>query len=357
MPIDYAHTLAALKERITSAQGRAAVAVNRELVTLYFEIGKTLIERQAAAEWGDSVIERLSDDLRAAFPKVQGFSARNLWRMCAFVRAWTGPEILPPAVAESSEALPASVLPPLVAETPWAHNVVLLERLTTNDDRLWYAQATRDNAWSRRALETEIARKAHTRQGKATTNFTQVLEGGRASLAQETLKDPYLFDFLTTSEAAQERVIERELLAHVRSFLLELGAGFAFLGNQVKLTVGGEDYYLDLLFYHVKLHCYVVIELKATDFQPEHAGKLNFYLSAVDDLLKSPDDHPSIGLLLCKSRNKVTVEYALRDLKKPMGVAQWERVLVDSLPAGWVGSLPTVEEIEAELGDGTAGDP
>ena len=350
MPPDYRVVLAELKQRIATTQNRAAVAVNRELVALYWHVGGTIVRRQASAGWGDSVVERLAHDLRQAFPKLEGFSPRNIWRMRAFFLAWSGAaKKLPQAVAERGAGRAAKELPQAVAETPWGHNVVLLERIADPRSRIWYAEQVREHGWSRAVLEAQIAKKAHARQGKATTNFARALPPPTAALAQQALKDPYTFDFLTVGREAHERVTERDLIAHVREFLLELGAGFAFVGNQVKLVVGKSEYFVDLLFYHLRLRCYVVVELKATAFKPEHAGKMNFYLSAVDDLLKHQDDNPSIGLLLCRSRNRMHVEYALRGVNKPIGVAQWETQITEKLPENLKGSLPTVEEIEAEL--------
>lgn len=350
LPADYAGVLAELKQRVGSAQARAVLAVNRELVTLYWHVGRTIAERQAAAGWGSAVVERLAYDLRAAFPDLAGFSPRNLWRMRAFYEAWpSSTKLLPQAVAETGRRPEPGDLPQLVAETPWGHNIMLLEKLASPEDRLWYASQIRAHGWSRSFLQAQIAKKAHSRRGKAITNFTQALPAADAALAQQALKDPYNFDFLTVGEAAHERVTERNLIEHVREFLLELGAGFAFVGNQVKLVVGGKDYFIDLLFYHLRLRCYVVVELKATAFKPDHVGQINFYLSAADDLLKHADDKPSIGLLLCKSRDRLQVEYALRSLRKPIGVAEWKTKIVDKLPKELKGSLPTVEEIEAEL--------
>lgn len=361
LPADYAETLAGLKARILETQRRAATRLNTALIELYFHIGAEL---DARAAWGEAVIERLAHDLKQALPKLEGFSPRNLWRMRAFYRAWSNTQVLPQAVAE----LPASAgttgkkptvrdagpkLPQVVAELPWGQNLLLLEKLKSPTERLWYASAAHEHGWSRATLTEQIEKKVHARKGKTPTNFHVALPGAEAARAQESLKDPYIFDFLTCGEEAHERVVERELLAHVREFLLELGAGFALLGSQVKLSVGDQDYFVDLLFYHVKLHCYVVVELKAVGFEPEFAGKLNFYLSAVDDLLKSPEDKPSIGLLLCKSKDNVVVEYALRDMTKPIGVAQWETQIVASLPKELEGALPTVEQIEAELGGGS----
>jgi predicted nuclease of restriction endonuclease-like (RecB) superfamily len=252
-------------------------------------------------------------------------------------------------VSEIGTRVTPKKLPQAVSEIPWGHNITLLQQLTTPDQRLWYAEQVRLHGWSRQSLQAQIAKKVHSRQGKATTNFARVLPAPQSKLAQQALKDPYTFDFLTSGTQARERVTERELLTHVREFLLELGAGFAFIGNQVKLTMGDTDFFIDLLFYHVRLHCYVVVELKAGAFRPEHAGKVNFYLSAVDDLLKQQNDQPSIGLLLCRSRNRVQVEYALRDIRKPIGVAEWETRIVEHLPKRLEGSLPSIEEIEAEL--------
>lgn len=350
MPDDYVVVLADLKRRIASAQTRAAFAVSRELIALYWHVGATIVQRQATGGWGDAVVERLAHDLRRAFPDLEGFSPRNIWRMRAFYLAWSADPKKPPrAVSESRARQAAKKLPQAVSEIPWGHNIVLLQQLERPEDRLWYAGKTREYGWSRSFLQAQIAKKVHARHGKATTNFARALPSPQSELAQEVLKAPYIFDFLTVGREAHERVTERDLLAHVREFLLELGAGFAFIGNQVKLTVGETDSFIDLLFYHVRLRCFVVVELKATAFKPEHAGKMNFYLSAVDDLLRHHDDQPSIGILLCRSRNRVQVEYALRDIHKPIGVAEWETKIVEKLPEEWKGSLPTVEEIEAEL--------
>jgi len=349
MPTDYLNVLADLKQRIAAAQVRAARAVSRELIALYWHIGETIVQRQATAEWGNAVVERLAHDLRKAFPDLKGFSPRNIWRMRAFFLAWSRTEKLTQAVSETGVEQTTIGPPDAVSGLPWGHNIVLLQQLETPEERLWYAERIRELGWSRATLRDQISKRVHERQGKATTNFSRTLPSPQSELAQETLKDPYSFDFLTVGREAHERVTERDLLAHIREFLLELGAGFAFIGNQVKLTVDDTDYFVDLLFYHVRLRCYVVVELKSTTFRPEHSGKLNFYLSAVDDLLKHCDDQPSIGLLLCRSRNRVHVEYALRNINTPIGVAQWDTEVMETLPDGLKGSLPTVEEIEAEL--------
>ncbi len=352
LPASYGALLAELMDQIGAAQRRAALAVTRELVGLYWSVGATIVRRQQDKEWGDSVVERLAVDLRTALPGLEGFSARNIWRMRAFFLAWSGSTEEPTrrrSVTRATAARRGELLPRPVSELPWGHNIALLQKLENRGDRLWYAQQAHEHSWSLPVLVAQIAKRAHARAGKATTNFARALPPGDAERAQQALKDPYTFDFLTVGPEAHERVTERDLVAHVREFLLELGAGFAFVGNQVKLTVGDDDYYLDLLFYHLRLRRYVVVELKATPFKPEHAGKMNFYLSAVDDLMKHPDDAPSIGLLLCRSHNRLQVEYALRDVAKPIGVAQWETKLVEALPENFRGSLPTVEEFEAAM--------
>ena len=268
---------------------------------------------------------------------MKGFSRTNLLYMRAFAEAYPN----------------ESIVQQLVGQIPWGHNVILIDRVKDTAEREWYLRATLEYGWSRAVLITQIETGLYRRQGRAITNFERALPPPQSDLAQQTFKDPYVFDFLTLSKEAREQELEQGLIDHVQRFLLELGVGFAFVGRQVHLEVGDQDFYLDLLFYHLRLRCYVVIDLKAVPFQPEFAGKMNFYLSAVDDLLRHPDDRPSIGLLLCKEKNRLIVEYALRDLNKPIGVAAWETRLVESLPEEWKGSLPTVEELEAELGTGT----
>jgi predicted nuclease of restriction endonuclease-like (RecB) superfamily len=340
VPADYEAFLGELKERVRTAQLRAAVAVNRELVLLYWQIGRDILARQKARGWGAKVIDRLSRDLRREFPGMEGFSPRNLKYMRAFAEAW--PE--------------EPIVQQLVAQIPWGHNVRLLDQVKDRSAREWYARQTIENGWSRSVLEHWIESDLHARSGKASTNFERSLPAARSDLARELLKDPYDFQFLATAREAQEREIERGLVAHIREFLIELGAGFAFVGQQYHLEVGGEDFYIDLLFYHLKLRCYVVVELKTTEFKPEHAGKMNFYLSVVDDLLRHPDDQPSIGIILCKSKNRVIAEYALRDLAKPVGISSYVTRLVESLPASFRGALPSPEELTRELKD-AASDP
>ena len=348
LPKGYVELLEDLKTRIRTTQIKATLSANRELIRLYWDIGKAIVERQRKEGWGKSVVERLARDLQAEFRGISGFSPQNMWYMRAFYLAWTAEAAnLQQPVGE----LDGENLPHPVGEIPWGHNIVLLEKVKSLARRLWYAEKTIEHGWSRAVLVHQIESGLHERQGKAVTNFDRTLPPPQSDLARQALKDPYVFDFLTLTNDAAERELEQGLLAHIRRFLLELGTGFAFVGQQYYLEVGGEDFYIDLLFYHLRLRCYVAIDLKVEPFKPEFAGKMNFYLSAVDDLLRHPDDKPSIGLILCKDRNKVVVEYALRDTRKPMGVAAYR--LTTSLPKDLKGSLPTIEELEAELSGGT----
>jgi predicted nuclease of restriction endonuclease-like (RecB) superfamily len=338
-PEGYADWLADLKARIHGAQQRAALAVNRELVLLYWQIGRDILARQAEQGWGAKVIERLSQDLRAAFAEMKGFSPRNLKYMRAFAEAWPDEEFVQQAAAQ----------------LPWGHNLVLLDRLNTPEERRWYAAKAIEHNWSRNVLNIQIETCLIARSGNAVTNFVVNLPRPQSDLARESLKDPYRFDFLGLTDEAQEREIEHALVKHVTEFLLELGAGFAFVGRQVLLDVGGDEFFIDLLFYHLKLRCYVVIELKGGKFKPEHLGQLGFYLTAVDRQVKSEHDNPTIGLLLCKTKNKIVAEYALGDKTQPMGVAEYK--LLESLPAEFQTSLPSIEQIERELaGDDSQGD-
>lgn len=331
IPKDYPELLQTLKERIRTAQVRAALQVNRELVLLYWQIGRDILARQNRKGWGAKVIDQLATDLGEAFPGTSGFSARNLKYMRAFAKAW--PE--EPIVQE------------VLAQIPWYHNLALLEKVKARAQRLWYAQQTSQHGWSRNVLVHQIDSSLYRRQGQALTNFERTLPAPQSELAQEILKDPYTFDFLTLGPDVQERELHRGLVHHLRDFLLELGVGFSFVGSEYALEVGGQDFRLDLLFYHLKLRCFVVIELKTTPFQPEFAGKMNFYLAAVDDLLRHSDDQPSIGIILCKGKNQVVAEYALRDMGKPIGVA--DHRLTTALPDQLKDQLPTVEELQAGL--------
>ena len=336
-PDPYLALLSNLKARISSAQVRAAVAVNTELVVLYWQVGTALNGQVQAAGWGAKILDQLARDLKLAFPELGGFSPRNLRYMRQFAAAWPAPEFWQPVVARLS----------------WSHHLILLEKLDNEDQRLWYAQAALEHGWSRNILAIQIDTRLLERQGTAQTNFTRTLPAPQSDLAVNLLKDPYVFDFLTQGQVAYERDLERGLLQHLREFLLELGVGFAYMGNQYRLVVGGEEFFLDLLFYHVQLHCYVVIELKVTDFKPEYAGKLSFYLTAVNQDLRRAGDAPTIGILLCKTTNAVIVEYALAGNEQPIGVSTY--TLADALPKELEGVLPTVAQLEAELERSEAG--
>jgi predicted nuclease of restriction endonuclease-like (RecB) superfamily len=332
VPQDYEALLGGIKERVRQAQARAVQAVNSELVLLYWQIGREILRQQREQGWGSKVIERLSRDLRREFPEMKGLSPRNINYMRAFAEAYPDE----PFVQQ------------VVAQMPWGHNVRLLEQVKSAGERLWYARQAIEHGWSRDVLVHQIEAGLYQRQGQAVTNFERTLPAPQSDLAAQVLKDPYVFDFLSLGPEARERDLERALVRQLRDFLLELGRGFAFIGNQYHLEVGGEDFFLDLLFYHVRLRCYMVIELKVCEFRPEFVGKMNFYLSAVDELLRHPDDQPSIGLILCKTRNRLIVEYTLRDTRKPMGVATYQ--ITATLPDELRSSLPSVEELEAELG-------
>ena len=310
---------------------RAALSVNRELVLLYWQLGQDILTRQRQQGWGAKVIDRLARDLQKEFPDMKGFSPRNLKYMRAFAEAYPNE----PIVQE------------VLAQITWYHNIALIEKLKSPEERLWYAQKTVENGWSRNVLVHQIETGLHRRLGAALTNFDRTLPKPQSDLAQQLLKDPYNFEFLSLGEEVQERDLERALVNHIRDFLLELGVGFAFVGSQYHLEIDGDDFYIDLLFYHLRLRCYVVIDLKMKEFQPEYSGKMNFYISAVDDLLRHPDDQPTIGIILCRGKKKTVAEYALRDLNKPIGISTYK--LKDSLPQTLQGNLPSLEQLEIEL--------
>lgn len=376
-PTGYAPLLADLKARVRAAQVKAALAVNRELIQLYWHIGREILRAQQTQGWGAKVVERLARDLAREFSEMGGFSVRNLKYMLAFVEAWKPTEIVQQPVAQLAESIlsqPVTKLPRAKVQQPvaqmasqpvtffedappeplallsWSANLILLHKLKDPATRLWYARKAVAHGWSRTVLAVQIESRLHQRSGRAITNFNRTLPPAQSDLAQAMLKDPYTFDFLTLGEAAQERDLERGLVEHVQKMLLEMGEGFAFVGRQVHLEVGDEDFYLDLLFYHLRLRCFVVVDLKMQPFEPEFTGKMNFYLSVVDAQMRHAHDAPSLGLLLCKdARNRVKVEYALRDVKKRIGVAEWQTRLVESLPKKLRGALPTIAAIEREL--------
>lgn len=328
----YRLALADIKQRIQAAQVRAVLAVNAELLALYWDIGRRLVQWQSEQGWGAAVVEQMARDLQATYPGMKGFSRTSLFAMRQFYAFFS------PAF---------EVVPQPVGQMPWGHVRTLLAKVKTVDTALLYAQACAENGWSRTVLEWQIEQQFHARAGKAVGNFAKTLPAPQSELVQQSLKDPYVFDFLMLAPQAVERDIENQLVAQITRFLLELGKGFAFLGRQYQLEVNGKDYFLDLLFYHARLKCYVVVELKAGEFKPEYIGKLNFYLSAVDDQLRADDDQPTIGLILCKDKDKLDVEYALRDINKPMGVSSF---ITKEIPLNVRSQLPTVAEIEQELG-------
>jgi len=329
LPAGYATWLAEVKTHIRETRLRTALAVNSELIMLYWRIGRDILERQERDGWGAKVVERLSVDLRAEFPESRGFSSANLRYMKAFAEVW--PDL--------------AICQRVVGKLPWGQNI---ELLAVKDPavRLWYAQSALENGWSRSVLAIQIDTKAHARQGQALTNFNRVLPPDTSDLAQQILKDPYHFDFLALRQPLQERDVERGLIARVKDLLLELGKGFSFIASQHPLEVGGQDFYVDLLFYHRKLRCLVAVDLKVGPFRPEHAGKMNFYLAALDDLEREAGDNPSIGLILCREHNRVVVEYTLRGVDTPIGVARYQLMLADALPAELAAALPVPHELE-----------
>jgi len=331
---DYAAWLQTLKETIRHARVKASLAVNRELVLLYWRIGREILARQGAEGWGSKIIAQLAQDLRAEFPDMTGLSRTNFMYMRAFAEAWPD----------------ESIVHQLGGQIPWRHNCVIVEQIKDRQTREWYIRATIEHGWSRSILEMQIEHETHLRVGAAQTNFSRTLAAPDSDLARDLIKDPYVFDFLGLTEATHERTIEKALITHLRDFLLELGVGFAFVGNQYRLDVEGDEFFIDLLFYHLKLHCYIVFELKNAAFKPEHMGQLNFYLAAIDAQVRDPKhDAPTIGILLCKTRKKTVVEYALRGVETPMGISTYRTS--PKLPNELIGLLPTLEQLEERLRD------
>ncbi|MBI5140860.1 MAG: DUF1016 domain-containing protein [Nitrospirae bacterium] len=364
----YGDLLTQIKGRIRQAQVRATFSANAEMILMYWDIGRMIRERRAHEGWGKGILRRLATDLKNELPEIKGFSERNLQLMSQFYEEYSEllsisqravaelPSLLTSAengalaVAQSSQS---QIVQPLVAQISWAHNVLLIQKVKDIPTRLWYMQQTIEHGWSRDVLGLMIKSDAHKRQGAAITNFQERLPSPQSDLARQLLKDPYIFDFLTLTEPFEERELETGLVKHLEKFLLELGQGFAFVGRQYLLEVSDKGFYLDLLFYHLKLRCFVVIELKKGDFKPEYAGKMNFYCSVVDDKLRHENDGSTIGLILCQTKDRVLAEYALRDIHKPIGVSDYE--LTRALPDNLKSSLPSIEEIEAEL-SGEAGE-
>jgi len=331
---DYQNWLDQIKTKIKTAQYRAALSVHSVLLELYWEMGKEIVEKQKVEAWGSGFIEQFAADLRKSFPDIKGFSKRNVYA----IRQWYL------FYSERFEFVPQAV-----AQIPWGHNRLILTKIKSVEEALFYAQATLRNGWGRDSLEIQIDKKYHLKQGNSTTNFEMTLPSPQSELARETIKDPYDFDFLGLEDDALEKEIETELTKHITEFLIELGKGFAYVGRQYAIRVSEKDYYIDLLFYHLELRCYVVVELKAGVFKPEHAGKLNFYLSAVDSLVKRKEDNPTIGILLCKKKDRVEAEFALRDINKPIGISDY--LLTKAVPQEIMTKLPTVEQLENELSE------
>lgn len=384
----YRELLADIKVRVRQAQHKAALSASVEMILLYWDIGRMIAARQEREGWGAGVIPRLAVDLKNELPEQKGFSERNIKRMLRFFREYprlqqptailvpqpaallksidqAANAIVPQSAAQFDSVANQNLPPELAFGIPWFHHVILFEKLKDLPTRLWYARQAMEQGWSRDTLTVQIKNRAHERQGAAVSNFADTLPAVHANLAQDLLKDPYLFDFLTLEEPFHERELETGLLSHIQKFLMELGRGFAFVGRQYPLEVSDQEFYLDLLFYHLHLRCFVVVDLKKGDFKPEHAGKMNFYCSVVDDQLRHPQDQPTLGLILCQTKDRILAEYALRDIHKPIGIAGYE--LTRALPKELASSLPSIEAIEAELsrnldidsepGDSKAGEP
>lgn len=377
--VEYREWLKEIKQRLRQAQVKAAVQVNTALLSFYWELGADIVERQKTAQWGSGFLKQLSADLMAEFPDMKGFSHNNL----QYIKRWylfyakgvsncgTGcstigqqpvaqlagssdRELVSQPVAQKDETQKVQRIVAQLVQIPWSHNLVIISKCKDVTEALYYVTKTIEHNWSRNVLTHQIESGLYQREGKAVTNFAATLPAPQSDLAQQLIKDPYNFDFLTLTKDYNERELEKALTDHITKFLLELGAGFAYVGRQKELQVGQREFFLDLLFYHTKLHCYVVIELKTDEFEPEHAGKLNFYLKAVDEQLRGDRDEPTIGILLCKTRDRVVVEYALSDIYKPMGVSEYQ--LTRALPDNLKPSLPSIEELEAEFGNPEGGD-
>lgn len=332
----YTQWLLSLKQQFRQAQIKATVWVNQELLQFYWQLGEQIVERQQQSQWGSGFLRELSHDLKIEFPEVKGFSQRNLELIRQWYLFWSEE----PAIAQQLVAQLTSI--------PWGHNAQIMNKCQNHQEAQYYVRQTLEHGWSRSVLVHQIESGLYQREGKVISNFSETLPAPQSDLAKQSLKDPYVFDFLTLSKDYNERELEQGLVKHITQFLLELGTGFAYMGKQVAIQVGERDFYLDLLFYHTRLHCHVVIELKVVDFEPEHVGKLNFYIKAVDEQIRQEGDQPTIGILLCKSKDKTVVEYALSDIQKPLGVTEYQ--LTQSLPDDLKSSLPSIETIEKEFG-------
>ncbi|SFV66830.1 FIG074102: hypothetical protein [hydrothermal vent metagenome] len=332
---EYKEFIKEIKTKVYQAQIKASVKVNIELLKFYWELGKEIVEKQKSANWGSAFLKNLNQDLMREFPDIKGFSYRNI----KYIRQWY--------LFYSTNTEEGQQVVALLTQIPWGHNLHIITKCKDINQALYYVNQTLKYGWSRTILVHQIESQLYEREGKSLTNFTNTLPKAQSDLANQMLKDPYNFDFLTLTKDYKERELEDGLMEHITKFLMELGQGFTFVGRQHKLNVGGKDFYIDLLFYHIKLYCYVVVELKVVDFEPEFAGKLNFYISAVDGEIRGERDNPTIGILICKSKNSTIVEYALKDINKPIGISDYQ--LSNILPKEFKSTLPSIEEIEEEL--------
>lgn len=340
---EYNSFLVDIKNQIKISQQKAFNAVNQEMIILYFNIGAMIQQRQNKLGWGAKVIDTLSQDILREFPNMSGFSTRNIKLMVQFYKEYADDEIGQLLVAQ----LENEKMLPLVAQIPWTHNILLIQKIKDKALRYWYMQKILENGWSKDILALMIKSEVHKREGNLISNFKQILPPFESDLVQQSFKDPYRFDFLTITEPFREKELENSLIKHMERFLIELGSGFAFVGRQYKLEIGDDDFYIDLLFYHLNLRCFVVIELKKGKFKPEYSGQVNFYCSAVDSVLAQNGDKPTIGLILCQEKNEIVAEYSLRNMSQPIGISEYQ--LTEILPKEFESSLPTIEMIENEL--------
>lgn len=327
----YNSFLVDIKTQIKLSQQKAFNAVNQEMISLYFNIGKMINTWQKELGWGAKVVDKLSLDILNEFPNMSGFSTRNLKLMVQFYKEYSNDEFVQP----------------IVAQIPWTHNIILIQKIKDKNIRFWYMEQTLQNGWSKDILSLMINSEVHNRTGNLVSNFSQILPPLESDLVQQSFKDPYRFDFLTITEPFRERELENNLIKHMEKFLIELGSGFAFVGRQYKLEIGDDEFYIDLLFYHLKLRCFIVVELKKGKFKPEYSGQVNFYCSAIDGILAQKDDKPTIGLILCQEKNEIVAEYSLKNMTQPIGISEYQ--LTEVLPKEFESSLPTIEEIEQEL--------
>lgn len=343
----YHDLIVEIKKQILSSQQKASLSINKELILLYWNIGKMIFENQSLLEGRNNYIDQLSKDIKSEFPLISGFSRTNLFNIRKFYIFYAENSVQQAVGLEITDSIRQAVGLKELVLIPWGHHVLILEKTKTKEEAFFYINETLKNIWSRAILTLHLKQNLFIRQGKSINNFDKTLKTNQAELANQLLKDPYNFDFLTLEAKVHELEIEKQLTENITKFLLELGKGFAFIGRQYPIEIGKKSYALDLLFYHINLKCYIVIELKTVEFEPEFAGKLNFYLSAVDDILKTENENPSIGILLCNGKDGVEVEYALKDINKPIGVSEY--TFTEKLPKIYEKNIPTVNEFEKAL--------